>query len=299
MSSTTIHCPNCNHANPGDATQCEACLTPLPQPIPCPNCGASVLSDANFCGQCGHKLGGTASNRAAASVSPDLGIDLDPLVSPDPLPSPASINPDLDPWESMDMDKENAGIGANSALGFEPTPSLDLDLALEENFASSLSNDDPAAANPLEHSPVQPSGTPGEAATLPPPLPAPTTPPAPGFASVAATQIQVHTARLLHVQTDTPLELPHNLSIIRIGKPNDRIPPDIDVSGFPHAEVVSRVHAQLRVEGDVYYVEDSGSANGTYVNGLPLPVGNRHRLRSGDRIALGKNDLVSFLFNLT
>ncbi len=115
---------------------------------------------------------------------------------------------------------------------------------------------------------------------------------------IEKTQLQMGTARLCHVQTNTTIELPSGLDVIHIGKPNDRIPPDIDVSGFPHSEVVSRVHADIRVEGDAYFLEDSGSANGTYINGLPLLPGNRHRLRSGDCIALGKGSLVTFLFQL-
>ncbi|MEM8614910.1 MAG: FHA domain-containing protein, partial [Cyanobacteria bacterium P01_H01_bin.105] len=112
------------------------------------------------------------------------------------------------------------------------------------------------------------------------------------------TQLQTLTSRLLHVQTDTLMELPIGLGLIHIGKPNDRIPPDIDVSGFPDSEIVSRVHANIRIEGDVYYIEDVGSSNGTYINNLPLAAGNRHRLRPGDRIALGKGDKVSFIFQL-
>ena len=105
-----------------------------------------------------------------------------------------------------------------------------------------------------------------------------------------------HTARLLHVQTNTEIELQQNLPLLRIGKPNDRIPPNIDVSGFPDSEIVSRVHANIRVEGDIYYIEDVGSSNGTYINNMPLAYGNRHRLRPGDRIALGKGDKVTFIF---
>ncbi|MGL5509188.1 MAG: FHA domain-containing protein, partial [Microcoleaceae cyanobacterium] len=95
------------------------------------------------------------------------------------------------------------------------------------------------------------------------------------------------------------IELPTNLSVIHMGKPNERIPPDIDVSGFPDAEIVSRSHADIRVEGDAHYLEDVGSSNGTYINNVPLPRGNRHRLRPGDRISLGKGDLVSFLFQIS
>ncbi|MEM6253490.1 MAG: FHA domain-containing protein [Cyanobacteria bacterium P01_D01_bin.156] len=117
-------------------------------------------------------------------------------------------------------------------------------------------------------------------------------------AAVAQTQIQRLTARLLHVQTDTLIDLPVGIDCLHIGKPNDRVPPDIDVSGFPESEIVSRVHANVLIEGDVYYIEDIGSSNGTYINNLPLAVGNRHRLRPGDRIALGKGDKVSFIFQL-
>ncbi len=115
----------------------------------------------------------------------------------------------------------------------------------------------------------------------------------------SATQLQLQKARLLHVQTNTIIEIPPNLSVVHIGKPNSQIPPDIDVSGFADSEVVSRIHADLRVEGDAYFIEDVGSSNGTYINHSPLLTGNRYRLRSGDRIALGKGDLVSFIFQLS
>jgi pSer/pThr/pTyr-binding forkhead associated (FHA) protein len=116
---------------------------------------------------------------------------------------------------------------------------------------------------------------------------------------VAKTQLQQQTCRFLHVQTNTLIELPPNILVIHMGKPNDQIPPDIDVSGFPNSEIVSRVHADVRVEGDAFYIEDVGSANGTYVNHTPLLRGNRHRLRAGDRVSLGKGDLVTFLFQVS
>lgn len=128
-----------------------------------------------------------------------------------------------------------------------------------------------------------------------PPTPVTTTSPVAG----EATQIQLPSAHLVHVQTNIPLEVPSNLEVIHIGKPNDVVPPDIDISGFPNSEVVSRVHADLRAEGGLFYIEDTGSSNGTYVNHVPLPAGNRHRLRPGDRIAFGKGDKVTFIFQTT
>lgn len=134
---------------------------------------------------------------------------------------------------------------------------------------------------------------PPEPVTSPPPVPENPPPVAP---NPTVTKIQQQSARLLHLSTNTLIELPPHLTVVHLGKPNDIVPPDIDVSGFPHSEVVSRIHADIRFDGDTLYIEDVGSSNGTYINNIPLPKGNRHRLRAGDRISLGKGDLVSFVF---
>jgi pSer/pThr/pTyr-binding forkhead associated (FHA) protein len=117
--------------------------------------------------------------------------------------------------------------------------------------------------------------------------------------SSSKTQLQQIQASLLHVQTNVTLEIPPNLPVVHLGKPNNMIPPDIDVSGFPDSDIVSRVHGDIRFEGDAYYFEDTGSSNGTYINNTALPAGNRHRLRPGDRIALGKGDKVTFIFQIS
>jgi pSer/pThr/pTyr-binding forkhead associated (FHA) protein len=117
--------------------------------------------------------------------------------------------------------------------------------------------------------------------------------------SSSRTQLQQISAYLIHVQTDNKIEIPSNLLIVHIGKPNNLIPPDLDLSGFPDSDIVSRVHGDIRNEADAFYFEDTGSSNGTYINNVPLPPGNRHRLRAGDRIALGKGDKVSFIFQLS
>ena len=112
-----------------------------------------------------------------------------------------------------------------------------------------------------------------------------------------ATQLQQQTVALFHLQTDTVIELPQNLSVIHIGKPNDRVPPDLDFSMLPRSDIVSRVHADIQIEGNVFFIEDVGSSNGTYVNEMQLLPGRRHQLQLGDRIAFGKGNLVTFLFH--
>ncbi|MEL6222992.1 MAG: FHA domain-containing protein [Cyanobacteria bacterium J06627_8] len=185
-----------------------------------------------------------------------------------------------------------------------PPPPVPPDVVTPDPDVPDLVTPDPLVqpdvlATPIP--PISPAAAEASAPDMSPPPPVSvgsSTPLSNGNGVPMRTQLQTQSAGLLHIQTNTMLELPSNLSVIHIGKPNDRIPPDIDVSGFADSEIVSRIHADIRVEGDAYYIEDMGSSNGTYVNNMSLPSGNRHRLRSGDRIALGKGDKVSFLFQL-
>ncbi|MEG4232413.1 FHA domain-containing protein [Microcoleus sp. Pol11C3] len=262
-----IVCPNCNHQNPDGASQCEACYTPLPVTASCSNCGAAVQTDAAFCGQCGFNL-------RPGSIVPEVEGT---------VPSPSPVAPTVVSSPAPDLPLPEP------VMAMEPLVTLNKGPNLEKIPASIPTIPDPPP------SPSVPVTTESVA------TPVNTSPPVPGPqpAGVAKTQLQQQSARLLHVQTNTPMELPHSLSVVHIGKPNDLVPPDIDVSGFANSEIVSRVHANLRVEGDACYLEDVGSSNGTYVNNNPLPKGNRHRLRPGDRISLGKGDLVTFLFQIS
>ena len=54
---------------------------------------------------------------------------------------------------------------------------------------------------------------------------------------------------------------------------------------------VSRRHAILLFVDDRWVLEDRGTVNGTWVNGLRVPFGSQHPLRHGDRIAVGKATL--------
>lgn len=56
-----------------------------------------------------------------------------------------------------------------------------------------------------------------------------------------------------------------------------------------HDDEVSRHHAQIRRVGRQYELVDLASSNGTFVNSKPVEA---HRLRSGDRIQLGRTLLI-------
>ena len=274
-----IVCPNCNHPNPDGAVQCEACYTPLPATASCPNCGATVQSDAAFCGQCGYNL----HFGVTPAVSPTIAIK---PVQPAPV-----VAPDL-MLQLLQPDALEIAPAANPPVSAIPAPAP---VAPEpEIYIPPVLTAPPAPVAPEPEAYIPPAYVPQID-----PLTVPEVAPAAPQVKVANTQLQQVVARLFHVQANQEIELPQNLSVVHIGKPNDRIPPDIDVSGFPNSEIVSRIHSDIRIEGDACYLEDAGSSNGTYVNNLPLLPGNRHRLRPGDRISLGKGDLVTFLFQLS
>ncbi len=101
---------------------------------------------------------------------------------------------------------------------------------------------------------------------------------------------------LFHVQTNTAFELPPNTTVFHVGKPNDQIPPDIDVSNLPDADVVSRIHAQIKIYKNNYFIEDLGSSNGTFVNNTKLEPRTPCQINLGDKIDLGQGEKVTFIF---
>jgi ribosomal protein L40E len=255
-------CPNCNHSNPSGATQCEACFTPLPATANCPSCGATIQLDATFCGQCGTNLKPSGQSSGQPVVPQNSESTLPPTIIA--ITPTASI-----PEPSVPLVTPDPVMPETVAVTPEP-------VAVVENAVVEA----PLVAEPEVPLPSTPFSV-------------PSTP----IVQASSTQLQQMGFQLTHIQSGTVIDIPSNVTVLHIGKPNDQIPPDIDVAGFPCAEVVSRIHADLRIEGDAVYVEDTGSSNGTYINHNILPKGNRHLLRVGDRVSLGKGDLVTFLFH--
>lgn len=250
--------------------------------IVCPNCNHQNPDAAVQCEACYTPLPAmihcpscNAAVQSDASFCGQCGFNLKAATESSASPSTTATTPTLSTSTSA-PELEVPDLLTPEPL-VEPDPLLVSPPPLQATPPPSVS---PAPANtesaPSAQAPLQPPPT----------------------SQAPQTKLQTQTAQLIHIRSNTVLELPPNLPVMHIGKPNERIPPDIDVSGFPDSEIVSRVHADIRSEAGIYYIEDVGSSNGTYINNIPLPAGNRHRLRSGDRIALGKGDKVSFLFQL-
>lgn len=66
----------------------------------------------------------------------------------------------------------------------------------------------------------------------------------------------------------------------------------IDLDGYENGQFVSHRHAQITKIGDKYYLEDLGSSNHSWVNGIKLGQGQAEPLKEGDVVRLGKLELI-------
>jgi pSer/pThr/pTyr-binding forkhead associated (FHA) protein len=85
------------------------------------------------------------------------------------------------------------------------------------------------------------------------------------------------------------IALPTDGEIV-FGRPDPNIDffPDIDLTYEDQGRLaISRRHAKIHGDGNVHYIEDMGSTNGTRANTQLLELGKKHRLCQGDRIAMG------------
>ena len=68
--------------------------------------------------------------------------------------------------------------------------------------------------------------------------------------------------------------------------------PDVDLDSDEPEAKVSRRHARITFRDGVYFLEDLGSTNGTFINrGKRLAAGARQALSDGDEIIVGKTFL--------
>jgi hypothetical protein len=237
--------------------------------IVCSNCLHHNLDEALFCEACGSKLPELSScSNCGASVLDKAHFC-----------GNCGFNLQLSAFKrSEQIDKKGIGNDIILPMPFPPEPIAELNPPVPEPAPEK----DLVEASSGEVSLSQESGALNDEAN----------------GEAINTQIQSQSAVLLHAQSNTLLSLPESRSSIHIGKPNERVPPDINVSVFSSAEVVSRVHAAIHIEEGHFFVEDVGSANGTYLNNMPLTPSTRYRLRVGDRITLGKGELMTFIFKM-
>ena len=69
-------------------------------------------------------------------------------------------------------------------------------------------------------------------------------------------------------------------------------PVDVDLGGIDESTFVSRRHAQIVVENDVYVIKDLGSSNGTFVLRDDFEKVEEAELKDGDEVSLGNARFV-------
>ncbi len=103
-------------------------------------------------------------------------------------------------------------------------------------------------------------------------------------------------ASLVITQPPPPatIQIPNRSELI-VGRsdPQSNSYPDVDLGPYGGLDLgVSRRHFRLTRNGDHFYLEDLNALNGSIVNGQRIPPYTLHPLRSGDRITLGKMDMI-------
>jgi len=68
--------------------------------------------------------------------------------------------------------------------------------------------------------------------------------------------------------------------------------PDIDMTGEPRGDTVSRIHAMLRRQGGRWFIVALSTRNPTRVGGMLVPPQRSHPLQSGSEIVLGAARLL-------
>ena len=77
--------------------------------------------------------------------------------------------------------------------------------------------------------------------------------------------------------------------------PSKLVSPEIDLTGIPGEDIISRNHARVTWDWshNAYTIVDM-STNGIYLNGNLLTAGVPYRLINGDSLQLGQENLVTF-----
>ncbi|MGK7947802.1 MAG: FHA domain-containing protein [Xenococcaceae cyanobacterium] len=237
--------------------------------IICNSCGHENQEDAAYCDECGEEL----MLDTFSSVEEDNAAGEE---------SPAEV------WSNESEVTFSEEHSAEASSSEESSDVVEMDTSLQSE-AESTDKEEPeestssmpvAPATRLEiiEEPIQPIVSPPTTLELP----------------------ELPTAVLIDRETGEKFVIPSEEKTAYIGRLNDEFPVQIDLSGINNADLVSRVHAAIHLDNEVYYLEDAGSANGTWLNGTELQSGSRFRqkLNPGDTIAFGRSQTVKLTFDL-
>ena len=273
-STTDDYCDTCGA--PVHAAPSVGIAPPVAAPTTqkCPNCGASNPADALFCEACGYDY--TTGTLPRSDVAGMLGLRRDPVLVDSSVNAPESV-----PVVSATPSYPSLSSAIPSAVA---SP-LDIDTPSAAPVAPEV---EPVAEAPAEPAPVEPTPLDDEQPTR--------GRPAPRRESYVA-EIWIDPDWYEVQETDEPMPsvaLPATVvlgvdNLIGRGSASRNIHPEVDC-GIDSG--VSRRQARLSTDSTRWYVEDLGSANGTFVGPAagPLPttpIQGRYELGPDDRIYVG------------
>jgi hypothetical protein len=297
-SATDDYCDTCGA--PVHAAPSVSIAPPVAAPTTqkCPNCGASNPADALFCEACGYDY--TTGTLPRSDVAGMLGLRRDPVLVDPSANAPASV-----PVVSATPSYPGLSSATPSAVASPPdidTPSAAPVAPEVEPVAEAPA--EPVPATPAGDEPVPPVAPPATENAVPAPVEATTLDdeqptrgrPAPRRESYVA-EIWIDPDWYEVQETDEPMPsvaLPATIvlgvdNLIGRGSVTRNIHPEVDC-GIDSG--VSRRQARLSTDSTRWYVEDLGSANGTFVGPAagPLPttaIQGRYELGPDDRIYVG------------
>ena len=226
----------------------------------CSVCGSENLEGSAYCEDCGARL--PQGMPAITQEAPAVPVAAAPPPAPAPAPAPVAA-PAPQPIPADPGVEAISGTVRCSACGAE-NPSYE---AYCEDCGASLTA---ARAEAVAPTPAMPAA-PAPVAEIPIPSPRP---------------------RLSLV--DGGGEFPLDRDLLSLGRrsPADSIFPEIDLTEADTESYVSRRHGRIVRQDGRFLYEDVGSSNGSFLNGNRLAAGIQTEIREGDRLRLGKTEMV-------
>jgi hypothetical protein len=114
----------------------------------------------------------------------------------------------------------------------------------------------------------------------------------PGTAPIQPNMTSTLRARIMvHVIDNGKLIPVTDKTEFTVGRASEGQPitPDVDLGEFNAFDYgVSRLHIVVRLTGEKLTIMDLGSSNGTFINGVRIPINLEQPVSSGDIVSLGK-----------
>jgi hypothetical protein len=250
----------------------------------CTVCGAENMEGSIYCEDCGARLP-VSGGGGAAPLAPPMAATPPAPVAPPPTPTFTPAAPAVEAAEPTRDAMPAVGAGAGAGAGAGVCGTCGAVNGPGEKYCEDCGAalDDSASGSAMP--------TPQIGAS-PPPISPPPTPAVPTTPAQAVAQAVAGKPRLEAITSGQTFVLSKDENAVGRRSPVDGIFPEVDLTEADVDSYISRRHGKIIMgeQGPVY--EDLGSSNGSFHNGTRLQQGVQAVLREGDRLRLGKTELV-------